>query len=57
MQYPNFIGKNIESNYRLIRRSRHRIRRERGGDDTIISWAQCLRTEKEHPSASSRKVA
>jgi hypothetical protein len=23
----------------------------------IISWTQCLRTEKEHPSASSRKLA
>jgi hypothetical protein len=28
-----------------------------GGDDTIISWTQCLRTEKEHPLASSGKLA
>ncbi len=25
--------------------------------DTIISWTQCLITEKEHPSASSGKLA
>ncbi len=57
MQYPNFIDKNIESNDPLSRRSRHRIRRERGGDDAIISWTQYIRTEKEHPSASSGKLA
>ncbi len=28
-----------------------------GGVDTIISCTQCLRTEKEHPSASSGKLA
>jgi hypothetical protein len=28
-----------------------------GGDDTKISWKQCLRTEKEHPSASSGQLA
>jgi hypothetical protein len=42
MQYPNFVGKNIKSNNPLSRRSRHCIRRERGGDDMIISWTQCL---------------
>jgi hypothetical protein len=31
MQNSNFIGKNIESNDRLSRRSRHGIRRERRG--------------------------
>jgi hypothetical protein len=34
------------------------VSEERGGeDDMIISWTKCLRTEKEHPSASSRKLA
>jgi hypothetical protein len=28
-----------------------------GGDDSIISWTQCLRIEKEHPSTSSGKLA
>jgi hypothetical protein len=31
-----FIGKNIESNNHLSRRSRHGIRRERGGGDDVI---------------------
>jgi hypothetical protein len=57
MQYPNFIGRNIKSNNHLSKRSRHCIRRERGGDDTITSLTHCLRTEKKHPSTSSGKLA